>query len=204
MKQIFCSITLLGFLLLWGVSSAFAAASPRDQLSETVDAVIATLKDEQISGSQERQRLASLIGARFDFQTMARWVLGPYWNKADQAERQRFIDLFTELLKATYLDRIQEYSDEKVRYAEQAIDGERAEVRTFVVSGNKEIPITYRLTLQGEKWMVYDVIVENVSLVRNYRSTFSEIVRRDGMQDLFVKMQEKIKELEGNDSSGKG
>lgn len=203
MKKIFCHITLLGLLLPWATSPVFAAVSPTDQLSQTVDAVIATLKNEQISGEDERRRLAELIKERFDFQTMARWVLGPYWNKADQAEQKRFIDLFTDLLKANYLDRIQQYTDEKVRYAEQAVDDGRAEVRTFVVSGNKEIPITYRLTQQGEEWMVYDVIVENVSLVRNYRSSFSEIVRRDGMQKLFVKMHEKIQELEGQDASGK-
>ncbi len=198
MKKFFRTMSLVGLLMFCLCLPALAASGPMEQVSRTVDAVIETLENEQITGQEERRRLAELIKARFDFETMSRWVLGPYWRRADQAEQQRFIELFSELLKATYLDRIQAYTDEKVKYAEENVDENRAEVRTFVLSGNKEIPITYRVTLQADEWMVFDVIVENVSLVRNYRSTFSEIVRKDGMQALFAQMQEKIRDLEGS------
>lgn len=184
-------------LLLWlaPVMAFSADTGPKAQIEQTVEQVIDTLKDETIRGDQQRRRLTELIKARFDFQAMSQWVLGPYWKKADADERETFIELFSELLEASYLGRIESYSDEEVRFVSEEIKGPRAEVETLIVRDSADIPISYKLVDRQGEWLVYDVIVEKVSLVRNYRGTYTEIARKQGMNGLFEQMRGKIEEL---------
>lgn len=185
---IFCS------LLLW-VSPANSAVSPKAMIQLTVDQVIEVLHDKQLQGDPRRQKLSSLIRARFDFTIMSQRTLGKYWKTATAAEQERFVTLYSELLEANYISRIEAYSDETVSYGEETIEEDRAEVATLLNSGNTHIPIDYRLTQKGDDWFVYDVIVEEVSLIRNYRSSYGEIVRNDGFAGLFGRMEQKIAEL---------
>ncbi len=182
-------------LCLSPVPALSADAGPMAQIEQTVEQVIDTLKDDAIKGEQQRQRLTKLIKARFDFQAMSQWVLGPYWKKADADERETFMELFSELLEASYLGRIESYTDEEVRFVSEKIDGPRAEVETLIVTGSADIPISYKLVDRQGQWLVYDVIVEKVSLVRNYRGTYTEIARKEGMEGLFEQMRNKIGEL---------
>jgi phospholipid transport system substrate-binding protein len=182
-------------LCLAPVPAFSADAGPMAQIEQTVDQVIDTLKDDAIKGEQQRQRLTELIKARFDFQAMSQWVLGPYWKKADAGERETFIELFSELLEASYLGRIESYTDEEVRFVSEKIDGPRAEVETLIVTDSADIPISYKLVDRQGQWLVYDVIVEKVSLVRNYRGTYTEIARKEGMDSLFEQMRNKISDL---------
>jgi len=179
-----------------------ADKGPKAQIKQTVEQVIDTLKDDTIRGDQQRQRLTELIKARFDFKAMSQWVLGPYWKKADAGERETFIELFSELLEASYLGRIESYTDEEVRFVSEKIDGSRAEVETLIVTGNADIPITYKLVDRPEQWLVYDVIIEKVSLVRNYRGTYTELARKKGMNGLFEQMRGKIDELQNRRYEG--
>jgi len=182
-------------LCLSPVPALSADTGPMAQIEQTVEQVIDTLKDDTIKGEQQRQRLTELIKARFDFQAMSQWVLGPYWKKADADERETFMELFSELLEANYLGRIESYTDEEVRFVSEKIDGPRAEVETLIITGSAEIPISYKLVDRQGQWLVYDVIVEKVSLVRNYRGTYTEIARKEGMEGLFEQMRNKIGEL---------
>lgn len=182
-------------LCLSPVPALSADTGPMAQIEQTVEQVIDTLKDDTIKGEQQRQRLTELIKARFDFQAMSQWVLGPYWKKADADERETFMELFSELLEANYLGRIESYTDEEVRFVSEKIDGRRAEVETLIITGSAEIPISYKLVDRQGQWLVYDVIVEKVSLVRNYRGTYTEIARKEGMEGLFEQMRNKIGEL---------
>lgn len=185
------------FLTLWALamSPVYAAETPLAEVQSTVDQVIEVLRDKQLRGESRRQTLSSLIRARFDFVIMSQRTLGKYWKTATDAEQQRFVDLFSDLLEASYIGRIEAYSDETVSYGEQKIEQDRAEVATLVHSGNTSIPIVYRLVQQRGGWFVYDVIVEEVSLIRNYRSSYGEIVRKDGFSGLFLRMDEKIRDL---------
>ncbi|MBE0577756.1 MAG: ABC transporter substrate-binding protein [Desulfuromonadales bacterium] len=177
------------------VLPAYSAASPKAQVQATVDQVIDVLRDKQLQGEPRRQTLSRMIRARFNFNIMSQRTLGKYWRTATEAEQERFVSLFSELLEASYIGRIEDYSDETVSYGEEKIEENRADVATTVHSGNTHIPIDYRLVLKGDDWFVYDVVIEEVSLIRNYRSTYGEIVRKENFSGLFKRMEEKIAEL---------
>jgi phospholipid transport system substrate-binding protein len=183
---------LLGLLLL---SPAAAASTPTQDISRTVDEVLTILRDPQIKGQLRREKLSALVRARFDFETMAQFTLGKYWRSASATEKQQFIGLFSDLLEETYVGRVDAYSNEAVNYGAEKIEGDRAEVATSVRSGNIDIPIHYRLTRKGGEWFVYDVLIEEVSLVKNYRSSYGEIIRKEGFAKLLERMADKLKEL---------
>lgn len=189
-------IFLLVFCLLTaGGGPAYAAVTPKAQVQATVDQVIDVLRDKQLHGEQRRETLSRLIRARFDFSIMSQRTLGKYWKSATPAEQAHFVTLFSDLLEASYVGRIEAYSDETVSYGEEKIEADRAEVATQVNSGGTHIPIDYRMVQQGDQWFVYDVVIEEVSLIKNYRSSYGEIVRKEGFDGLFVRMEQKISEL---------
>ena len=187
------SLVLFGFL--FALPSPSPAATPRAEVQATVDQVISTLGDENLGDAARREKLASIIRPRFDFRLMSQRVLGYNWRRASETQKQRFIDLFSKLLESTYVSKIEQYTDERVVYGEERIEGDRALVETRVVTQSTEIPITYRMIRKDGEWKVYDVVIENVSLVRNYRSTYDEIAREQGMDRLLVRMEEKLAEL---------
>ena len=177
---------------------SFGAAenpSPTAQVKATVDQVLDVLRNSGLEGDARRQELSRLVRARFEFSIMSQRTLGKLWQSASLEEQQRFVGLFTDLLEASYLGRVEAYSDEQVLYAGERLAGDRAEVATRVRNASGDIPIDYRLVLIDGQWLVYDVIVEDVSLIKNYRSSYTEIVRSEGFAGLFARMEEKIREL---------
>lgn len=197
---------ILAFCVLsLGVLPAYSAvSSPKALVQTTVDQVIKVLHDKQQQGEPLRKTLSKLIRARFDFSIMSQRTLGKYWKSATVEEQERFMTLFSELLEANYISRIEAYSDETVSYGKEKIEGDRAEVATVVNSGTTHIPIDYHLVQKGDDWFVYDVVVEEVSLIRNYRSTYGEIVRKEGFAGLFGRMENKIAELNQSPAGAKG
>jgi phospholipid transport system substrate-binding protein len=177
-----------------------AAPSPSTQVQETVDQVIATLKDSSLAGEQRRETLSTLIRSRFDFVIMSQRTLGKYWKEGTEEEQQKFVALFSDLLEESYVGRIEAYTDEKVSYTGERIKGDRAEVATRVRNASLDVKINYRLVLSGDAWFVYDVIIEDVSLIKNYRSSYGEIVRNEGFAGLFSRMEAKLEELRGSPS----
>lgn len=188
---------------LW-VCPAYSALSPKAQIQTTVDQVVEVLRDKQLQGEPRRQTLSRLIRSRFDFSIMSQRTLGKYWNSATVNEQERFLSLFSDLLEASYIGRIEAYSDETVTYGEEKIEEDRAEVATMVNSGGTHIPIDYRLVQRGDDWFVYDVVIEEVSLIRNYRSSYGEIVRKEGFAGLFGRMEAKITDLKQSPGENKG
>lgn len=182
-------------LVLCLATVAARAAEPLTEVQSTVDQVLTLLRNQSLPQAERRQQLTAVIRPAFDFEVMSQWVLGPNWRQASAAQRQRFVDLFSDLLEATYIGKIESYTDERVEYTGQKMEGERAEVETLIKTRSADIPIRYKLFRKGERWLVYDVVIEEVSLVRNYRSTYDEIVRKDGFDGLFSRMEEKIREL---------
>jgi phospholipid transport system substrate-binding protein len=190
-------------LLLVLVLPALAAPSPREQVRQTVDQVIDVLRDRALTGQPRREVLSRLIRARFDFTIMSQRTLGKYWKEASAAEQTRFVALYADLLEASYIDRIEAYVDETVSYHGEKVEGDLAEVDTAIRSGGVDIPISYRLTLINGQWYVYDVIIEEVSLIRNYRSSYGEIVRKEGYAGLFARMEEKLNSLRAAPAKGR-
>jgi len=170
-------------------------ASPLAAMRATVDQVIATLRDPALDRPTRRARVVEVVRARFDYPAMAQRTLATYWRKATPAQRDGFVDRFTQLLEATYLGRIDEYHDEAVIYDREKIQRDRALVATRIHTATVDIPIHYKLHRVAGEWRVYDVVIEEVSLIRNYRTTFREIAHKRGIDGLLARMDEKIRAL---------
>lgn len=192
-------LSLLGLGLLSSPTLA-APLTPQEEVRATVDSVLGLLRDRSLDPANRRAQMTRLVRSRFDFANMSQRILATNWRSATPEQQQRFIQLFSDLLEANYVGRIEAYSNETVRYLGEQIVGDRASIDTSIVTAGAEIPITYRLLRAGEHWLVYDVVIEGVSFVSNYRSTYSEIVRREGMPGLLQKMEEKLREVQGRES----
>ena len=184
----------LGTLLL--IQPVLVAASePGDQVRQTVDNLLAILKDPRLTGEsnkdERRQKLRQLIYQRFDFTEMAKRSLGSEWRLRSPAEQKEFVQLFGDFLERIYLDQIESYGRERVRYLEQRADGHYAKVPTRIVdSKGQEYSVDYRLHNVNGDWKVYDVIVEDVSLVNNYRAQFSRVLAKSSFEELLEAMKQ--------------
>jgi phospholipid transport system substrate-binding protein len=177
-------------------TGASASARAIDEVKTTVDNVLEVLKDKTSPLQQRRDRIRSLVRGRFDFELMSQSTLGRQWNKATREEKDTFIELYSKLLEATYIGRIEDYTDESVKYDGEKIRGDKALVETKIVTDSVEIPIDYKLVQSATGWKVYDVVIEGVSLIRNFRSSYGTIVDNEGFSGLFARMETKVKELE--------
>ena len=163
------------------------AATPTEQVEATVRSVLRILREQP---AWEAQELKQAIGRRFDFEEMAKRSLGRHWRKLTAEQRQRFVTLFTNLLKNTYIDEIKAYNNEKVIFTSERRDGAYAVVQSQIVPRNAQpISVDYKLHMAGDEWKVYDVVVENVSLVNNYRSQFNRVLFNGTFEELIDRMK---------------
>lgn len=189
--------TILILLTLF-FTTTHAFATPTEDIRKTVDQVIRIVSDKQLkqNDKKRRQALKNSISVIFDYHEMAKRSLGKHWNTRSVEERKEFSDLFANLLEKTYANKIESYNNERVIYTRENIDGNRAEVKSKVVTSKQdEYTMDYRLLNQGGKWMVYDVVIEGVSLVSNYRSQFNKIITASGYGELVKKLQGKSGDL---------
>jgi phospholipid transport system substrate-binding protein len=193
MRRVF----LAGVLALSVLFPVLALAdSPRATVERHVNAVLAVLKATDMDEETKRERLRSLSDEVFDFTVLSRGTLGKTWKRMSASQRTEFVTLFRKLLEKTYLDRAFEYQDERVVLkGEKMFSNNRSEVRSTVISGQNEIPVDYRLVLRKGAWRVYDVVVEGVSLVKNYRTQFREILVKKTPEDLLVILRDKTKDI---------
>ena len=194
-------VCLLAALAFAFSTQAFATAGdPLEQVKVAVDEIIEIMKgdspDSPALDADRRARVITIVEANFDFREMSMRTLAKHWRTASQGEKDRFVSLFTKLLEDTYLKKIDTYSGEKVIFKKKAIKGDKAMVYTDLVRNNVETPVNYRLQSGSEKWMVYDVVIEGVSLVRNYRSQFDSILQKEDFNTLLARIQEKIDKAE--------
>lgn len=185
--------------LLGGVTGSFAAKSATEDLKVALDSIISLLSNKKADPVKRRAEVVGRIRSEFDFYAMSRFILGPNWASASPEEQKRFVELYAKILEDTYIERIEAYTDEKVKFIGEKAKGDKVAVETVVVSGNKEIPIEYRLFQEKgkEKWRVYDVSIEGVSLVRNFQDSYKAVLRKEGMKGLLAQMDTKVRELEG-------
>ncbi len=193
-----CSVLLFVILPLSCVT-AWGAPDPTEQFRPFLAKVTAVLADSSLKKMPKKEqcrRVVAVVRERFDFREMSKRVLGRQWQQLSQEEQEQFEALFTQLLQYAYVGKIDEYSGQKIEFIHQRIKGDRAEVQTQLVDSNKSIPVSYILSLQGEQWMAYDVVVEGVSLVRNYMEQFQQILTKDGYSGLVEQIKSKINQLE--------
>ena len=189
------SIPILFGLMMTLASMAIAAGNATESVRTSVDAIIGILKDAGLDKPAKRDKIRGVIAERFDFRAMSQRTLATNWKKASKEEQQQFTELFAALIQDTYISRVEAYTNEEVKYPGEKVTDDRAVVDTLIVTSSKEIPVTYRLYLKGDRWLVYDVNIEGVSLISNYRNSYQEIVKREGFTGLLAKMEEKVKEL---------
>jgi len=175
-----------------------ACAGVTDEVKKTVDEVVRIVSDKELKKNdhKRRQMLKKSISVIFDYNEMAKRSMGKHWNQRSAAEKKQFSDLFASLLENSYASKIESYNNEKIIYLKESRDGDYAEVKSKVVTAKRdEFTLDYRMINQNGKWMVYDVVIEGVSLVSNYRSQFNKIITSNGYPELVKKLQTKTDEL---------
>lgn len=193
-KSLFTA-TLLVLGMVFGSAVGAASNSPTEQIQTVVDEVISLLKDDSLSKQQRRDQIRAIVAPHFDFEAMSQSILALNWKKASPEQRARFVELFQQLLENTYIVAMESYSGETVRYGKEKLDGRKASVETFIVRPTGvETPVVYKLKLNRDKWLAYDVIAEGISLIRNYRTSFRSIADKDGMEGLLRQLESKVAE----------
>ena len=193
-----CMLALLGVV---AVQSAIAGGAT-EAMKSTIDEVLRIVRDKDLKqpgrADERRQRLEQVVGDRFDYEEMSRRSLGAPWNTLSDKDKLEFVTLFRTLLTNSYADKIESYSGEGVQYLNERIEKDYAEVRTKVLTGKVDIPLDYRLLNKGTDWRVYDVVVDGVSLVNNYRGQFSKILRSSSYSDLVDQLRKKSEKIKAS------
>jgi phospholipid transport system substrate-binding protein len=184
------------------------AGAPTDQLRGRVERVLRALEDPELKQEgrllQRRATIREIAYEIFDFRELSQRALARHWQARTQAERDEFVQLFAELLERTYIRQIEQYSGgERVQFLAESAEGDQATVRTKIVAkAGTEIPVDYRMHRVGERWLVYDVAIEGVSLVSNYRAQFDRIIRSSSYKNLADKLKAKKDEERESEAAG--
>jgi phospholipid transport system substrate-binding protein len=195
---IFCSAVL--------ALPASAAKGPTETIKPVLEDLTKLLNNPDLQGSahrdERRQKVMSTIKVGFDFQEMCKRVLGRTWQDINQGEKDNFSELMTKLLENAYIGKLEDYHLKNFEYVEEKIQDDRSQVTTMVVKDGVKLPVHYILQLTPKGWMVYDINIEGVSLVRNYMEQFRSILRTDNFKGLVRVIEEKNKTFEktGKDS----
>jgi phospholipid transport system substrate-binding protein len=171
-------------------------AGPTDQLREYTDQVVKVLDDPNMARQDRRAAVRKIAHEAFDVAETAQRVRARHWQARTPAEREEFTQLFADLLERTYIARMDEYGGERIRYVSESIDGRMASVKARIVTRNgTEVAVESRMNLRGDRWLIYDILIENVSLVANYRSQFDRIVRSSSYEELVRRLKTKRDEF---------
>ncbi len=181
------------------------AGSPTDQLREYSDQVIKVLDDPSLRGQDRRAAVRKIANQIFDLAETAKRALARHWAARTPAEREEFTQLFADLLERTYIARIDQYGGERLRYVGETLDGDHATVRAKVVTKKgTEVPVESRMLRRGEQWLIYDVLIENVSLIASYRAQFDKIVRTTSYEELVRRLKSKRDEFLNETPASRG
>ncbi len=187
-------------LLVLGAAPEAAAPDPTAQIKASTDRVLQILQNPALKGaakaSQRRAAIRQVTEEIFDFNEMARRALAQHWRSLTDEQRKEFARLFSDLVEQSYMSKIELYSGEPIRYPGAKVEGDLATVSTQIITKNgTEVPIDYRMLKRGSRWYVYDVNIEGVSLVNNYRPQFDAIMRSSSFDGLVKKLKDRIEEL---------
>ncbi len=192
-------VALTAFCLFVAMAASASLAKggvPTDQIKATVDKALVVLRDPRFKAAakakERRDQLKQILFARFDFNEMAKRALGADWRRRTSTEQEEFVHLFTDLLERAYTETIESYTDEKIVYISEKLDGIFAEVASKILtSKGEEFSINYKAHLLGGEWRVYDVVAENISMVNNFRSQFSRVIANSSYEELVRRLKSK-------------
>ena len=187
-----------GVLILFLCSLPVFAGAPLDTVQVNVNKVLEVLRDPKLKPASakeiKKKKLEAIYGQMFDEVELSRRTLARNWTRLNDTQRKEFVHLYHQVLEKAYVDKILSYTDEKVVFDREAIiSANLAEVYTRIITASKEVPIAYRVVLSDGTWKVYDVVVENVSLVQNYRTQFNEILAKNTPEQLLEILRKKVK-----------
>lgn len=190
------------------VAQGAGAGVPTDQLRGSIDLVLRIVTDPELKKeartAERRKRIRAVVNQIFDFAEISQRCLGRHWQARTPAEREQFIALFGDLLENAYISKIESYSGEKIQYPGDTIEGDLAIVKTRIITKqDTEIPVDYRMFLTSGRWAVYDVSIEGISLIGNYRTQFNAVINRSGYPDLVAKLKAKAEERPGGREAGR-
>ncbi|MCH7651793.1 MAG: ABC transporter substrate-binding protein [Nitrospinae bacterium] len=189
----------ISFALILSAGKAVQASSITDGLKATIDQVISVVTDPQYQDDRQtrRAKMKGIIFPKFNFLEMGKRSLGSKrWKERSPEERKVFIDVFGKLLENSYANKLESYHDEKINYVDEIVKGKYAMVKTEVIRKNGTVNVDYKLIRGGGEWRVYDIVVEGVSLIKNYRSQFARIIHQDSFDTLMEKLNAKVDKLE--------
>jgi len=197
MKRHFMGLSILMFFLSTLPVYVYAGA-PLDTAQTNVNKVLDVLRDPKLKGESakgiKKEKLEAIYEQMFDEVELSMRTLGRNWTKLNPAQQQEFIRLYRQILEKAYIDKILSYTNEKIVFSkENMVSKNQAEVQTKVITSSKEIPIFYKVILKNGTWKVYDVVIENVSLVQNYRSQFNSILTKNTPDQLLEILRKKVK-----------
>ncbi|MGH7300895.1 MAG: MlaC/ttg2D family ABC transporter substrate-binding protein [Candidatus Rokuibacteriota bacterium] len=202
------AVVLVGALVVAVSAPPAAAGAPTDHLRGAVERVLKTLDDPALKGedklAERRAAVRKIANEIFDFAEIARRSMARHWQPLSEAQRSEFVGLFSDLLERSYISKIDTYGGEKIQYNAERVDGDFATVSTKIITKNgTEVPVDYRMVKRGDRWLVYDVSIEGVSLVSNYRTQFNKIIQTTSYNELVSKLRHKQDELLAEDKGGK-
>jgi phospholipid transport system substrate-binding protein len=180
----------LTVVLVLGLGGQAWAGPATDQLKAYTDRVMVVLESRTMTAPERLEAVRGVASEAFDVSETAQRALGIHWQQRTPAERQEFVEIFRGLLEQTYLSRIGEFGGERIKYVSERIDGDRAIVRAVIVTKNgTEVPVESRLLQKGDRWLIYDVLIENVSLIASYRSQFDRVIRTASYPELVRRLK---------------
>jgi phospholipid transport system substrate-binding protein len=166
------------------------ASSPTEQLRAYTDRVMEVLENRAMTPPERVEAVRAVASEAFDVSETAQRALGIHWQQRTPAERQEFVQIFRGLLEQTYLSRIGEFGGERIKYVNERIDGDRAIVRAVIVTRNgTEVPVESRLLQKADRWLIYDILIENISLIASYRSQFDRVIRTASYPELVRRLK---------------
>lgn len=186
-------VSVFFLLLAFLATPAVSQSSPQQQVEHMVDGILIVLNSSADLKSKKAQ-VSGMMQKYLGVRSLSQRTLGVYWKQVSDADRVKFQKLYVRILERTYLNRIGDYSGGKVEYDQERIKKNKAILDTRFVTDKVEVPVQYKLILKGDIWQIYDIKIEGVSLIRSYRSSYNEIIRKDGIDGLFSRMEKKLAE----------
>ena len=192
MKRYFLGLCLLIFLLF---TLPAQAAEPLATVQAEVNRVLDVLRDKALTTESKKEKLRGLYSEMFDEVELARRTLGANWKKLNPAQQEEFVRLYRQVLEKAYINKILSYTDQKIVFSRASMLSDNlAEVQTKIITSSQEIPLNYRVFLKDGTWKVYDVVIENVSLILNYRSQFESILAKNTPEQMLETLRKKVQE----------
>ena len=194
---------LIAVSLFFSTGEVFAESKITAGIRGTIDKVMEIIADQNLKSNPvlKREKLRQVIGLRFNYKQMVMRSLAKNYKDLSDAERKEFTSLFKKLLENSYASKIENYKDEKINYVGEKIKGKYAMVRTQIVRKDGVVDVDYKMLKDGDQWLVYDFVIEGVSLIRNYKSQFSKIISTESYGALVSKLSKKVDELEAKSNA---